>query len=1513
MEGLRRIGKAGKEPTRLHKLTRLAFCIVVTVLFVLVMSPLGGFAIAEEDGASDTTSETELETRAVRPPTPELGWTDSHVGYVSLSWGLALEDDDEGFDGVGTVDHFNIYRDHRLVDQIDRGAVDVDVYWWDNQYNYSYGWYLNTPVPDAGVDYEWYVTAVSPDGTEGDPSESRWAGGTPSGTFISDHKAWYDNSYLNEETNEEKPCVLIRVDANEAYFSINWLEVWRAEGTNAPDTSGEPYMRAPKNRAISGITQHDIEDYNVVGGKTYTYTIRGLTADGIQTKPYTFTMKALPTSGGHTIYFGQPEVTYKTQNGTTATLEINSFYWGNDSYPAVYKAYRNNKLIKTVRSVADRTVTDKPTTDGMYVYRVDQEVAGVVTKGHEFTFRRNTTPVDPSTFGKAPGAPELTGRVAATDSSRQRGIAMLDWTPSDTGGEPEGFYIYRKDAGSFVEGTFYPPNSYGPRLWGLNRYLKIPDASVHSFVDKGGAYNNDRKQGDLTNLLWDDQSAPHEYYVTAYNQYGESAPSNVITFPYDGGTVPGNADATAPGAPTIRDVWIEWNDHSGYDSNMESGTFDENLHGTIRVAFDEPADGANVESYQVKFESNSQDDEPHDYNGDGMIDDVSWSTEDLPRWAFAYYPLLLDGIEVEGAGGYLPEHGVSYYDYGSTFTVTVIAKNGAGETTSQPAQVSVHSIPMIQVRGGNAHAFARWSDLYHDETTTVTDWELYRTAEHGLPELVGSFAPDVHEYDDTTARNGWTYTYYVVAKCTDGIDRRSVGFQTSVSHTKEVPAAPTDLAANWINGEMILSWTQPNTGGTPREYKCDIVPAEEEWPPESEGHSWLVDGASTGARLELRHDWYGRDLKMRIYAVNDDGCSAASNEITLRLTDEDEEQRATSVPDFVWINGTAGDGFCKLTWDASTDSKYPPATYYVLTRSVSGEYDVQFVIPAKGTGAQSYEYVDRTVENGITYKYVVRAWNAAGEAFNWDFNYELLRPYGRSHDLEVAEDVAALIDALPAPEDVTLDDADSIEAVQRIWEGLSYSQRQIVGPELEQKLADDVQALEDLQSAELYNELVAPVQALIDALPDAADVTPSHEAQVSEARAAYDALSPAAAKRLVKRVSRLTEAEAALQGYRDQAAADVVVALIDALPDPDAVTLDDQPEVAAARAALDALTDAQWTYVPEASITRLTDIERAIRNLGHHEPDTDRAWTRLAGADRYDTMAAIVEQSYTSSEWAVVATGVNFPDALAASALAGAYDAPVVLTTKDSLSQQASTQLQRLGVKHVFIMGGEAAISSATASQIEGLNGGIEVIRVAGEDRLETSVEAMRLVSGRSDTVIIATGYNFADTLSIGPWSYLTGSPIVLTQRDGTLSESEVSAIHDAGYSQYIIVGGTKAVSNEVYDQLSDLDRVMRLAGEDRYETSEKIARFELSWGMEAAYPVVATGANFPDALAGVAVCCVNNSVMVLVLNDSSAGISVLEDKAADIVHGYILGGEVAVPSSLASVIAARTDMAFAG
>jgi putative cell wall-binding protein len=86
---------------------------------------------------------------------------------------------------------------------------------------------------------------------------------------------------------------------------------------------------------------------------------------------------------------------------------------------------------------------------------------------------------------------------------------------------------------------------------------------------------------------------------------------------------------------------------------------------------------------------------------------------------------------------------------------------------------------------------------------------------------------------------------------------------------------------------------------------------------------------------------------------------------------------------------------------------------------------------------------------------------------------------------------------------------------------------------------------------------------------------------------------------------------------------------------------------------------------------------------------------RLAGANRYETARAINSDAFESAERAFLATGLNFPDALAGSAWAGSEGAPLMTVRTDCVPQGVLDDLHALGVAEVILLGGTPSLSES--------------------------------------------------------------------------------------------------------------------------------------------------------------------------------------------------------------------------
>jgi putative cell wall-binding protein len=90
--------------------------------------------------------------------------------------------------------------------------------------------------------------------------------------------------------------------------------------------------------------------------------------------------------------------------------------------------------------------------------------------------------------------------------------------------------------------------------------------------------------------------------------------------------------------------------------------------------------------------------------------------------------------------------------------------------------------------------------------------------------------------------------------------------------------------------------------------------------------------------------------------------------------------------------------------------------------------------------------------------------------------------------------------------------------------------------------------------------------------------------------------------------------------------------------------------------------------------------------------------TRIGGADRFEASTAINTRYFASASEAFVATGSNFPDALAGGVLAAVRSAPLLVVHGDCVPASTLDALHSWGVTKVTLIGGPASLTPAVAS-----------------------------------------------------------------------------------------------------------------------------------------------------------------------------------------------------------------------
>lgn len=296
---------------------------------------------------------------------------------------------------------------------------------------------------------------------------------------------------------------------------------------------------------------------------------------------------------------------------------------------------------------------------------------------------------------------------------------------------------------------------------------------------------------------------------------------------------------------------------------------------------------------------------------------------------------------------------------------------------------------------------------------------------------------------------------------------------------------------------------------------------------------------------------------------------------------------------------------------------------------------------------------------------------------------------------------------------------------------------------------------------------------------------------------------------------------------------------------------------------------------------------------------------RLSGSDRYGTANAICSYGWSgTSDYVVIATGEDYPDALSASVIASEYNAPILLTQKNDLGQDLVNRLKALSTKNAIIIGGTGVISTKVEQQLKNL--GISIARYAGKDRYETSVKIAEQ-AGDAKGIFVTTGDDFSDALSVAPIAARMGMPLLLVSKN-SMPDSVKAYLQGKNIENTYLVGGTDLVSDNVANQLPNVERISGT----KYQKNIKLID-EFSSVLDFSTIYVATGNNYPDAISGSALAALTASPIVLADNNiADETKSFFKLNSENIKQINVLGGEGAVtPNTLNQVIGASGNSGF--
>ena len=190
--------------------------------------------------------------------------------------------------------------------------------------------------------------------------------------------------------------------------------------------------------------------------------------------------------------------------------------------------------------------------------------------------------------------------------------------------------------------------------------------------------------------------------------------------------------------------------------------------------------------------------------------------------------------------------------------------------------------------------------------------------------------------------------------------------------------------------------------------------------------------------------------------------------------------------------------------------------------------------------------------------------------------------------------------------------------------------------------------------------------------------------------------------------------------------------------------------------------------------------------------------------------------------------------------------------------------------------------------------------RIDGRDRIETAINISKKNYDKAKSVIVVRHDLFPDSMTASVLAKLKDAPILLNPT-AKLDSRVGDEIKRLGAEEVIIVGGQDSVSEKVREDLKvyDADKnVERIAGADRYGTSEMVAKRVVGITGKKNTGVVASGQVFPDALSVGTFASREGYPILLVKKDLVPSQIQNAIKDLDINKTYIAGGTNTISKS---------------
>ena len=337
--------------------------------------------------------------------------------------------------------------------------------------------------------------------------------------------------------------------------------------------------------------------------------------------------------------------------------------------------------------------------------------------------------------------------------------------------------------------------------------------------------------------------------------------------------------------------------------------------------------------------------------GDGQVS-LSWTAPgSIGGSAIDYYIIYQDGIDVvHNASTSVTVPGLNN---AQTYGFAVAAHNSVGVgprtavVSAAPAQTqTIPGVPTgLTVTAGDGQVVLSWSAPVNNGGASI---------DYYLVLINGTASPDRYTTDSATftgLSNGHTYSFTVIAHNLIGTSVQSSTVTATPFATMTVPDLPTGLRALPGDGQVVLSWSVPDSnGGSPIDYylvSVDGVAGPDHYSTNSTAIPHLINGQM---------------YSFTVAAHNVVGMSAESSAVASTPTP------ATTIPDVpTGLTVIPGDGQIRLSWIVPSSDGGAAIDYYVVYQDGNDAYHVN----------ESSKTITG-LTNGQSFVFAIAAHNAMG-------------------------------------------------------------------------------------------------------------------------------------------------------------------------------------------------------------------------------------------------------------------------------------------------------------------------------------------------------------------------------------------------------------------------------------------------------------------------------------------------------------------------------------------------------